>query len=372
LTRAEYDRSYTTIHNAWATYRHNLHRWDIQQQEEKLPRQSPKYLAAIRAQKHQQPREEQLLREAQRLKREERVRKEQRMRANREAEAQGKIVKEQQRKLRETMQRKVEEEQRQREEHELKVRQQMEEVERRRAADQRFDILRRRWMEAEEAAQEQRKRTAAAEELRQRHHEETERREKEREELEVKKQAKCFQTDQTADSANNGLGVSATDESESSMRDRRQVSHDDNEGQQRAMDNEHAISTPMTQRPPESIRNETAQEPRVRRSKRSTSASRRRLRFHLACQHAQRGYCKFLQTLGGLGHEDELKGMSINLGWQDEEADGECDDCGDFIDSEMWVCPEGGARMCEECYMKLSWYDGSRLVYVLVQRAQEA
>jgi hypothetical protein len=335
LTRAEYDRSHTTIHNAWATYRHNLHRWDIQQQEEKLPRRSPKYLAAIRAQKHQQPREEQLLREAQRLKREERVRKEQRLRANREAEAQRKIVEEQQRKLRETMQRKVEEEQRQREEHELKVRQQMEEVERRRAA-------------------------------------ETERREKEREELEVKKQAKCFQTDQTADSANNGLGVSATDESESSMRDRRQVSHDDNEGQQRAMDNEHAISTPVTQRPPESIRNETVQEPRVRRSKRSTSASRRRLRFHVACQHAQRRYCKVLQTLGGLGHEDELKGMSIDLGWQDEEADGECDDCGDFIDSEMWVCPEGGARMCEECYMKLSWYDGSRLVYVLVQRAQEA
>ena len=366
MTRAGYDRSYSTIQTAWATYRYDLNKWNTQQLEERLPRRSPKYPAVIREPQQQQPSEEQKLREAQRFRREERVKNERRLRADHEAEAHRKIVEEQKRKIRDEMLRKAAEEERQREEHELRLREQREVIERRRAADQRFEVLKRRWMEAEKAAEEQRERRAAAEELSQRHNEEAVRREKERKELEVKKRATDLQTYKTADVGNTDVGVSATDKSETCTRDRRQASYNDNQSQQRAMDDEHVISTPMMQRPAESIRNSPSEEPRERTIKRPTSASRQRLRFHLAYQYAQRRYCEILMTLGGPGHDDELKRMYIELNWRDEEADGDCDDCGDCIDSEMWVCPEGGARMCEECYTKLSWYDGSRLVYVLV------
>jgi hypothetical protein len=76
----------------------------------------------------------------------------------------------------------------------------------------------------------------------------------------------------------------------------------------------------------------------------------------LAHIHAHIKHTEALAALGGPGHEAQLHGSYIELGWTRAKAQGKCDFCCRKIQFEMFVCPEGGARACLPCRMKNSYW----------------
>jgi hypothetical protein len=86
------------------------------------------------------------------------------------------------------------------------------------------------------------------------------------------------------------------------------------------------------------------------------STKDRGLRLHMARVHAREKHEDRLKALGGPGHEQELMGAYIELGWVKTAADGKCHFCRKNIQIEMFVCPEGGARACTPCKMRFSYY----------------
>jgi hypothetical protein len=76
----------------------------------------------------------------------------------------------------------------------------------------------------------------------------------------------------------------------------------------------------------------------------------------LAYAHARSKHTAALTALGGPGHEAEIIGTYIELGWTQETAVGKCDFCQREIQIHMYVCPEGGARACVPCRMKYSYW----------------
>ncbi|KAH3916815.1 hypothetical protein HBH56_063400 [Parastagonospora nodorum] len=364
VARAAYDYAYPQVFQLWCKYNTELADWQAENKvnEQRKAQEKKSKLRAQERQEREEQEQQKYNEEQTRKAQEAKWRREEKMRESRlrQKQAEEHRAREEEQRMRE------EQEARRVKEQEQKFQQERAKAEMERKERERQEATREKWQVAQERERQQRLRAqeqqaaAAAERLRQHH-------EKEAADAEAKCQ-NSYSTQKAQKDKQRAVDEERLKQEQASKLRREERQREADERSRRVMQEAQARQrevaeqklrlqapdpTTPKKRPypdtPDSTPNRPTKTPKVKTDNLA-------LRNSMARIHAREKHMQALLDLGGMGHEAELMGVYIELGWDRMAAKGKCDFCKRNIQLEMYVCPSGESKACTPCKMKFCYY----------------